>query len=194
MRPDTVVPGSVPAELLLVRTDQVAVAVGSVCAYPNGFEFTIHARLRRVDREIGPAGDPFSWHRFHGAHMPDNILRLGVLYADGRRTATTNPHAHCDDSPDQLVLSQQGGGGSARSWDQSFWVHPLPPDSPVTMIVSWLEYGVPETRAELDGAAIRAAAERAVSLWPDEPDVEPGGSWTSSTISASKPPAGDSSE
>jgi hypothetical protein len=161
MRPDTVIPASVPADLLLVRTDQVAVAVGSVRAYPNGFEFTVHTRLHRVDREVDLSGDPFSWHRrFRGAHGRSDALRLGVLYADGRRTATTSPRERGDDSSDQLVLSQQGGGGSARRWDQNFWVHPLPPDGPVTLIASWLEHDVTETRAELDGAAIRAAAGR----------------------------------
>jgi hypothetical protein len=87
MRPDTVIPGSVPAELLLVRTDQVAVAVGSVRAYPNGFEFTVHAR-HRGDQEIDLSGDPFSWHRrFRGAHEPGDALRLGLLYADGQPTS-----------------------------------------------------------------------------------------------------------
>ena len=42
----------------------------------------------------------------------------------------------------------------------------------MTFVASWLEYGVTEARAELDGAAIRAAAVRAVILWPEEP--EPG--------------------
>jgi len=31
------------------RTEQVAVAVGSVRAYPNGFGFTLHTRQRRED-------------------------------------------------------------------------------------------------------------------------------------------------
>jgi hypothetical protein len=47
MRSDAVIPASVPAEVVLIRTEQVAVAVGSVRAYPNGFEFTLHIRLRR---------------------------------------------------------------------------------------------------------------------------------------------------
>lgn len=38
-----------------------------------------------------------------------------------------------------------------------FWVHPLPPDGPVTFVASWPEYGAAETRADLDGSAIRAA-------------------------------------
>jgi hypothetical protein len=188
MRPDTVIPGSVPAEVLLVRTDRVAVAVGSVCAYPNGFEFTVHVRSRRVDDDFGPSGNPFSWHRrFAGAHAPDDALRLGVLYADGRRTATTSSRMHRDDSSDELVLNQEGGGGDDRSWDQRFWLYPLPPDGPVTLIASWLQRDVTEARAELDGTAIRAAARRAVSLWPSEAEAESSASPTSSSISASKP-------
>jgi hypothetical protein len=188
MRPDTVIPGPVSAEVLVVRTNQVAVAVGSVCAYPNGFEFTVHVRSRRVDREFAPSGDPFSWHRrFAGAHAPADVLRLGVLYADGRCTATTSPRRHNHDSSDELVLNDEGGGGNERSWDQRFWVHPLPPDGPVTLIASWLEHDVTEARAELDGTMIRVAAGHAINLWPGEPDAEPSTSWTSGTILASKP-------
>lgn len=54
----------------------------------------------------------------------------------------------------------------------------------VTLVASWLAYGVAETQAELDGTAIRAAAERAVMLWPDEPDVEPAFSETRGAITA----------
>jgi hypothetical protein len=59
--------------------------------------------------------------------------------------------------------------------DGDCWVHPLPPEGPVTFVVSWLLYGVPETRAELNGLAIREASGRALILWPDEPDDEPRG-------------------
>jgi hypothetical protein len=176
MRPDEVIPGSVPADLLLIRTEQVAVAVGSVRAYPNGFEFTVLSRLRTAD-ETGPRiGDPLERHgRF--AKAPDEALRLGIMYADGRRTATTGGRWRPDDEddPERLVLRRGGGGGSERRWDGDFWVHPLPPDGPVTFVASWLKYGVGETRAELDGAAIREAARRAAVLWPPEPEYEPSG-------------------
>ena len=46
MRPDGVIPGPAPVEVFLIRNNEMAVAVGSVAAYPNGFEFTVHARLR----------------------------------------------------------------------------------------------------------------------------------------------------
>jgi len=185
-RPDTVLPGSVPAAVMLIRTDQVAVAVGSVRAYPNGFEFTVHVRRRGTDEIEGPLlADPFERHRrLRGRQAAEDTLRLGILFADGRRAATSGGHiwpGH-DAEAGGVVLEQGGGGGSDLSWDSDFWVHPLPPEGPVTLVASWLEYGVPETRAELDGAAIREAAEQAVSLWPEEPGTESGSSWRRSTI------------
>ena len=46
-------------------------------------------------------------------------------------------------------------------------------DVQVTFVASWLAYGVTETRAQVDGSAIRAAASRAIELSPDDPDDEP---------------------
>ena len=186
-RSDAVIPGSVPAEVMLIRTEQVAVAIGSVRAYPNGFEFTLHTRLRHED-ETGLGGaDPLDRRGlWRGRRDPGEVLRLGVMYADGRRTATTAGHPFVDDDADdgRLVLHQDGGGGNTRRWDGDFWVYPLPPEGPVTFVASWPKHGVAETRAELDGAAIRAAARRAVTLWPEEPEFDAGGgsSWRTGTV------------
>jgi hypothetical protein len=85
---------------------------------------------------------------------------------------------------DGLMLRQEGGGGTGGRWDWDFWVYPLPPDGPVILVASWLEHGVGETRAELDGTAIREASRRSVTLWPDEPEAESGTSWRSSKITS----------
>jgi hypothetical protein len=45
----------------------------------------------------------------------------------------------------RLILLQNGGGGSDRRWDGDFWVSPLPPEGPVTFVVSWPRHGVTET-------------------------------------------------
>jgi hypothetical protein len=166
-RSDAVIPGSVPGEALLARTDRAAVALGSVRAYPNGFEFTLNVRLRDTD-EFDFGVDPFERHwRRRYPHTAQDQLRLGILYADGRRAVTDGQSwpGEAAETPD-LVLLPAGGGGSDRSWDGDFWVHPLPPDGPVTFVASWLRYELAEARVELDGAAIRAAAQRAVVLWP----------------------------
>lgn len=66
-------------------------------------------------------------------------------------------------------------------------MHPLPPDGPVTFVAAWLLYGVAETRVELDGSAIRAAAARAVILWPEQPESEPGNAWTAGAVTVGHP-------
>jgi len=163
-------PGVAPVGLFLARTDQMALAVGNVLAYPNGFEFTVNARLRHEQFVWGKSPlDPLANPRT--GQDPDLALRLGVRYADGRRARTSShrpiPVEEYDD--EQLVLREVGTGGTDRQWDGRFWVHPLPPDGPVTFVASWLLYDLPEARAELDSSVIRAAAGRAVILWPDEP-------------------------
>jgi hypothetical protein len=188
-QPDAVIPGSVPGELMLVRTGQAALTIGSIRAYPNGFEFTAHVRVRGVNEDEPVWHDPFDRHGRRGSQAASDVLRLGVLYADGRRTATSARYSQPDEKADPgcLVLRHGGGGGNARLWDGEFWVHPLPPDGPVTFVASWLEYGVDETRAQLDGSAIREAAGRAVILWPEEPEPGPGGAWSSQRVTASEP-------
>ena len=108
--------------MVLIRTEQVAVAAGSLRAYPNGFEFTLLSRMRRED-ETGPGGDPLERHRSRRrTQVPEDVLRLGVLYADGRRaaTATGHPWPLDDVDADRLILPQNGGGGSDRRWDGDF--------------------------------------------------------------------------
>jgi hypothetical protein len=182
MHPDAVIPGSVPAELVLIRTEHVAVAVGSVRAYPNGFDFTLHVRVRGEDETEPGWHDPLDRHGRRGRQAPDDVLRLGLMYADGRRAATTSGYWPHDDEtdPERLVLHPQGSGGNASRWDGDFWVHPLPPEGPVIFVAAWPKHGVAETRTELDSAVIREAGQRAVILWPEaEFDAGGGSSWRS---------------
>jgi hypothetical protein len=48
-------------------------------------------------------------------------------------------------------------------------VRPLPPPGPLAFICAWPGRGIPTARTEVDGAAIRAAADAAVTLWLDDP-------------------------
>lgn len=176
LRPNGVIPGVAPAGLSLIRTDEVAVAISGLRAYPNGFEFTLHARVRHEDLPWGMSPtDSIADPRTRQA--PEKALRLGILYADGRQAATTSHHSQTGDevSGEHLTFLEVGRGGTDRQWNGDFWVHPLPPDGPVTFVASWLLYGVAETRAELDSSAIHEAAGRAVILWPDEPNDKPRG-------------------
>ena len=169
-RPDGVIPGVAHIGLILIRTEGMAIAVSSVAAYPNGFEFSVHARLHHEQFTWGkspldPSADPVT------VQYPEQALRLGILYADGRRARSRSHQPIPVDDTDggDLVLTETGTGGTERQWDGEFWVHPLPPDGPVTFVASWLLWRVTEVSAALDSSVIHEAARRAVILWPDEP-------------------------
>jgi hypothetical protein len=183
---DEVIPASVPGEPVLIRTEQVAVAIGSIRAYPNGFEFTAHVRTRDEEGNEWGGYDPLNLHGRRDRQTSGGVLLLGLMYADGRRGAATGGHWQRGDDAghERLIVDQAGSSASERRWDGEFWVHPLPPGGPVTFVASWPDHGVAETRAELDGAAIRAAAARAVTLWPEEPETDPGGQAHSSGSAA----------
>ncbi|MCM3920688.1 hypothetical protein ND748_03220 [Frankia sp. AiPs1] len=63
---------------------------------------------------------------------------------------------------------------AAQAHRLRYWLWPLPPEGPLTFVAEFLARGLPESRVSVDGAAIRAAADRAVDLWPAAGLPEPG--------------------
>ena len=177
--PENELPAGVGLTAVLDRTDDAAVGITQMEAFSTGFQFTLAVRLRQAGPELVGGGLFMltSAHARPGVEIPlDQRLLLGVEYADGHRASTLRdmqmrgPGAMTGDQ--QLVLVQHGGGGGDRTVDQNYWVSPLPPDGPVTFVLAWTAFGMPESRTVLDGATIRAAAERSLLLWPPQPDTE----------------------
>lgn len=107
------------------------------------FDITPERPPPRWDR----AGHP-TWPQPDGVtvHYPEQALRLGIRYADGRaaRSRSDQPLPVDDtggEDPEDLVLTETGTGGTGRQWNGRFWVHPLPPAGPVTFVASWLLWG-----------------------------------------------------
>ncbi|MEV6852104.1 hypothetical protein [Actinoplanes sp. NPDC051411] len=175
--PENELPAGAALTVLLGRTDDVAVGITQVDVFTTGFRFTLAVRVRRPLPALAHGG----LHRLvggglrHGVEVPlERLLLLGIEYANGDRASTLrDPHVGPGDSDGRLVLRQGGGGGSDRTVDHTFWVSPLPPDGPVTFVMAWPAFGVTESRAVIDSAPIRAAAGRAVALWPLQPVPEP---------------------
>ena len=168
MPPANVLTRAVPLELVIVRTDKVAVVVRNLVAYTDGIEFTLSIRLRPPRSVfpshplgLGPGGDK---HR-------DDLLRFGVQFADGVKATTLQSFVgrRPDEEP-RIWLSQNGGSGGAERWELGFWLWPLPPHGPLTFVVAWLGENVTETRAELDTGPIREAAAQAEVLWEPSND------------------------
>jgi hypothetical protein len=174
MRPENVAPASVAFERMLVHTPHLAVFTGDVRAYPSGFEFNVHVRRPRdLEHDDDPhQAHPFGSHHPHSGDAPgnDEALRIGVLFADGRRAAAdpSRPLFRLDTTPEPPQIYPSRGQGGTGGWEQTFWVWGLPDDGPVTIVYSWSAEGVPESTFELDGNELRAASARATVLWPEE--------------------------
>lgn len=75
-------------------------------------------------------------------------------------------------NPDRPIISSgpgTGGGVDGWSFDMEYRVRPLPLPGPLAFVCEWPGRGIPASRMEVDGGAIRAAADAAVTLWPDDP-------------------------
>jgi hypothetical protein len=187
--PDNEIPVAVPLNVLLARTDDVAVALLGLQAYSTGLTADLAVRVRNGLHGRGLSELVFD----HGPIMAGRLL-LGVQFADGRRASNVpNPGAAPDPWPrseNDVVFHPGGGGGSDRSVDQSWWLSPLPPEGPLTFVISCGALGIPETSTVVDTGPIRRAASDVVTLWPwtrpdygdrppPPPDV-PEGSWFAS--------------
>ena len=111
-----------------------------------------------------------------GARLPDKLLRLGVRYADGTKATTIEQYRRrtpaSADPPAGPLLSWSPGSSGMHGRELGFsgfglWLWPLPPAETFEFAVEWPFGGIELTIAELDGAAIMAAAGRSGYYWPD---------------------------
>lgn len=176
--PPATIPATVAVGRVLARTEDVAVAVTALQVYPAGLQLELLTfRRPEVEHRAGEHFDPLVFHHPRtGTALSDDVLRLGVAFADGRK-ATNLAHEFGFTRPadDGIVLRSDGGGGGGERYAQTYWIWPIPSRGPLTVVCEWPSYGVPVTRLDLDGDAIRDAAGRATVIFsedhlPEEPD------------------------
>lgn len=162
-----VLPGVAPVALLLARTDDTVVALTDIQGYPNGFVFVLRLRWFPVvnpDEAVRwPFPDLLNRDPLAGDPFPDELLRFGVQFADGRRVTNMDGYPFVPEElpPDQPVLVEAGGVGSeggGGSWDLELAVQPLPPPGPLAFVCAWRGRGVPESRVEIDAGPVLDAA------------------------------------
>lgn len=177
--PENEFPAGVGLTVLLGRTGDAAVGITKLEAFSTGFRFVLAVRLRQARPELDLGGlltlvHPRA-HRGVEIPLPDRLL-LGVEYSDGRRASTLEdirlqgPAVAAGGQ--ELSLAQSDGSSGDLSADQTYWVFPLPPAGPVTFVLSWPAFGMPEAQTVLDSAPIRAAADHSQLLWPPQPAAE----------------------
>ncbi len=161
-----VLPGVLSEQVVVFRTDNVALFVGNFRVYPTGLMFELNLWLREPDETFHRP--PFELEgSFRPGDSTDGILRFGVVLADGFKWTNLDQSMPLYDvKPNKPVVLRRGGGGGDYSWEWDYWLWPLPSDGPLTFVAYWPAHNVPESRATVDGMALRAAAAEAEVLWP----------------------------
>jgi hypothetical protein len=165
--PEGMLPGVLPLELVLARTDRAAVCLTRIGAYPTGFEMRLVTIVAEAYGDLDPM--LFGPHRMHrggerSRESPDGMLHFGVQFADGSKATNAERHRFPDEeggAPEGPVMNSGGGGGGGGSWHQDIWVWPLPPPGTLTFAAEWTDAGIPLTLREIDCAPLLEAAGRA---------------------------------
>ena len=156
-------PGVIALELLLARTQRLAVCLPELLVYPIG----VAIRVLLVGREaLSPeiASSPGAW-------------RFGVQFSDGRKatsyglgiTAAGAGAAGGNTTNRELsapILRSPGLSGGGTRWQVGYWLSPLPTARDVTFACEWPDLALDLATATLDGARMHDAARRARDLWP----------------------------
>ena len=168
--------GVVAVELLLARSDTAVVAIRSIVAYPDGFEFTLTCWVRRHPRPRRPRRfrQPVLMHPMEvedGEDLPPEFLRFGIEFPDGARVTNLDaPHWRM--SPDATEpahgLETRGGSGNDAEYEQEFTAWPLPTPGALAFVCEWPAYDIPETRVEIHAGLLIDAATRATPIWPND--------------------------
>jgi hypothetical protein len=172
--PETEVPVVVdvpPTEL--ARTEEIALALCGLRAYSTGFELEMCAVMRRAQRRSEPFWAMHGPGPHGGGAVPDDVLRVGLRFGDG--SVITNVERRVggvdlENEPRPFMMGGSSHGGQRRH-DTTYWVWPLPPAGPMTLVVEWPSFEVPETHFEIDARAILDASARVLDLWPGEPSM-----------------------
>jgi hypothetical protein len=168
------VPGAVPEPIVVAATSLVTI-VATLTVAEDALGVTWHAICRRVP--TGAARDQLALRdAARRGPLPDEFLRLGVAYDDGR--AVTNLPWDDEDERDEeadddgrLSWRMAGGSGTPTVATANVLVVPGPEDGPVTLVCEWPAMGVPESRATVPHDVIDRARLLAISVEPIDDDA-----------------------
>jgi hypothetical protein len=172
--PNDILPGVVPVELILGRSDSTVVMLTGMRAFPTGLGMRLGVRVRGRVYRRDLNGEVFDGPYTHDmdADWQAGRLKWGFEFADGRRVTNLDPWPPYSDErdpawePDRPALIGGGGRGSDRSVDCDYWLWPLPPAGRLRVACQWLEQGIEMSTHDLETDHFREAAARARPIWP----------------------------
>lgn len=167
---DNELPVTVTLDLLLARTDEVAVLLSAAHVYRQCVSLELQVRTRRVTGRHGLGAN------LHGHGPAGPTILLGVEFADGRRASTAEGgpgRRPWDVADDEVLLSPGGGSSGLRTADLRVVLSPIPPPGPLTFVLAWAVQGIADSRVVSAADPLREAATRVQELWPWEPEPQP---------------------
>lgn len=156
----------------------VVVAVTDLTVYATGatLEVVVRGNEAAADRfdPTGPTAGPMELD----PASPDSdgaapgVLDVEVVFPQGQTARAVS----MTDAPNRGVGAQNPAlvmleaAGRELSWEYDFWLWPLPQadDGTVDIVADWPEQDLDRARAELDAAALVAASDHPIELWPRE--------------------------
>ena len=169
--PDDMLPGVVPVELIIGRSESTVVILTGMHAYPAGLGMRLGVRVRAPMHRRDLSDEVFGHTYDMDADWQARRLKWGFELADGRRVTNVGPFPPVFDEPahkpDRPVLVQGGGSGGDRSVDADYWLWPLPPAGPLRVACQWLAQGIEMSVQELQTQPFLDAARRARPIWPE---------------------------
>jgi hypothetical protein len=161
--PEATVPGIVPVELLLARTNTHAVLVTGLRVYPTGVDFVLIVR-RHPGQPDRRRHDP-DWR----PRVQYRDLQLALRFADGRTIGNDPrgwPRNFETEQPNPPFLYDHGAGGGHRGRRSRHWLWGLPPPGVLAFVCTWPAGQVPASGVEIDAGLVLDAARRAQPVWP----------------------------
>ncbi|WP_026909468.1 hypothetical protein [Patulibacter minatonensis] len=166
------VPGAVPEPVVVASTALVTV-IATLTVSERALGITWHTIARRIPP--GAARDQLGLRdAARRGPLPDEFLRLGVVYEDGR-SVTNLPWEdedvepdETDDGPAALAWRMRGGSGTPTVTTTSVVIVPGPDAGPVTLVCEWPAMQVRESRATVPHDVLDRARLLAISVEPIE--------------------------
>lgn len=145
--PGNVLGVPVPLQVVIVRSEDLVVALTGFAVQPQGAELVLTVRT--------PAPtDPLS--------DPDEI-GMEIGFADGRVAGTASTTARNHPNPASLELVDRATDRGRT--DLRFWLSPLPPRGRLTVTLAWPARQIAPTRVMVDAGALAEPAGKAEVLW-----------------------------
>jgi hypothetical protein len=154
---------SLPWRELVVERPDVLIIVTTFVAYGTGVAFDIDARATDdwALRDIFTPGadrlfnrvfeEPENREALEGlaTEMPEHGLKITAIDTG----AGANPNGCAD-----LSAHLRGGQGNAHTWEEHWWLRPLPTGTALELTFAWHAPDLADSTMRLDAAELRAAA------------------------------------